>query len=786
MKARRRPAGVRRVDVPYVVSALAAALALGMLTGVGTLASSAAAPNSVPYAATDGYWLMAADGGIFSYGGAGFHGSTGALKLNAPVVGGARTPSSNGYWEVAADGGVFAFGDANFYGSMGGQHLNAPVVGMAATPDGQGYWLVAADGGIFSFGDAYFYGSMGGQHLNAPVVGMAGTQLGNGYWLAAADGGVFAFGAAAYLGSMGGKVLDAPVVGVSVTSSFAGYTLVAADGGVFTFGDAPFNGSGATLRLNAPVVSMSQIGPTVGGRVLLVGTFEGIPGQYASVQSAVDAARPGDWILVAPGDYHEANDMTNPPTPGEASAGWFGGVEIDTPYIHLRGMNRNSTIIDGTLPGSTPCSGSAADQNFGATIAGYNNGKPIGRNGILVWKADGVSVDNLTTCNFLTGSSGGGNEIWWDGQPSEATTGRLGLVGYSGSYLTATSTYYDSSTNTGGAYGIFSSASSNGVWNNIYGSNFNDSGMYIGACRNACDAWVHDAWMEYNPLGYSGTNSGGTLVISDSQFDNNKDGFDTNSQIAGDPPPIQDGTCPDNGVSGLTGTHSCWVFMDNDVHDNNNPNVPGSGSGYAGAAPVGTGMTVSGARNDTVMNNTFASNGSWGALFLPFADSDSPPPGISCSGQGVTNLTGLVGSGPLCGYDAFGDALIGNTFSHNGFFSNPTNSDFGNLTLTTGIPQNCFSGNVMPDGSSPADLETTNAVCGPLTTSSNFSLTPGTLGGEVLCNTGLLGSGYCLPTDHYPRTSTVTPLPLPTNLPTMPNPCVGVPSNAWCRAGAPA
>ncbi len=34
-----------------------------------------------------------------------------------------------GYWEVAADGGVFAFGDAGYYGSMGGQHLNQPVVG---------------------------------------------------------------------------------------------------------------------------------------------------------------------------------------------------------------------------------------------------------------------------------------------------------------------------------------------------------------------------------------------------------------------------------------------------------------------------------------------------------------------------------------------------------------------------------------------------------------------------------------------------------------------------------
>lgn len=36
-----------------------------------------------------------------------------------------------GYWMVARDGGVFSFGQAAFYGSMGGTRLNAPVVGAA-------------------------------------------------------------------------------------------------------------------------------------------------------------------------------------------------------------------------------------------------------------------------------------------------------------------------------------------------------------------------------------------------------------------------------------------------------------------------------------------------------------------------------------------------------------------------------------------------------------------------------------------------------------------------------
>ncbi len=122
-----------------------------------------------------GYWLVASDGGIFSFGSAGFHGSTGALTLNKPIVGMAATPDGKGYWLVASDGGIFAFGDAGFYGSTGALTLNRPIVGMAATPDGKGYWLVASDGGIFAFGDAVFKGSTGALTLNKPIVGMSGV-----------------------------------------------------------------------------------------------------------------------------------------------------------------------------------------------------------------------------------------------------------------------------------------------------------------------------------------------------------------------------------------------------------------------------------------------------------------------------------------------------------------------------------------------------------------------------------------------------------------------------------
>jgi hypothetical protein len=189
-----------------------------------------------------GYWLVGSDGGIFAYG-APFDGSAGAIRLNAGIVAMAATPGGGGYWLVASDGGVFTYGNAAFHGSMGGQQLNEPIVGMAATPSGQGYWMVASDGGIFTFGDAVFRGSTGGIVLNEPIVAMAATPSGRGYWMVARDGGLFAFGDAEFHGSMGGVRLAVPISGMASTQSGHGYWLVSADGRVFPFGDAVFYGS---------------------------------------------------------------------------------------------------------------------------------------------------------------------------------------------------------------------------------------------------------------------------------------------------------------------------------------------------------------------------------------------------------------------------------------------------------------------------------------------------------------------------------------------------------------
>ena len=141
---------------------------------------------------TGGLRLVTASGHTGSFGAAAVYDTP--TRPARPVVGGVATPSRQGYWMVGADGGIFSFGDARFFGSTGDIKLNQPIVGMAATPTGNGYWLVASDGGIFTFGDARFLGSTGDIKPNQPIVGIASSPSGNGYWLAARDGGLFAFG----------------------------------------------------------------------------------------------------------------------------------------------------------------------------------------------------------------------------------------------------------------------------------------------------------------------------------------------------------------------------------------------------------------------------------------------------------------------------------------------------------------------------------------------------------------------------------------------------------------
>ena len=182
--------------------------------------------------------------------------------LAASVV--AAPTAQSGYWTVASDGGIFAFGDATFHGSTGAVRLNKPIVGMAATPTGKGYWLTASDGGIFAFGDATFHGAApdraGGTPMPA-VVGLVPTATGAGYWQVAGDGAVLAFGDAADLGGSSGlnrslvamAALPAPVMAPPLDGPV--------DGDGPGDGTGPGSGGGSASSPTTTTTARPAVGP---------------------------------------------------------------------------------------------------------------------------------------------------------------------------------------------------------------------------------------------------------------------------------------------------------------------------------------------------------------------------------------------------------------------------------------------------------------------------------------------------------------------------------------------
>jgi hypothetical protein len=504
-------------------------------------------------------------------------------------------------------------------------------------------------------------------------------------------------------------------------------------------------GHGARHHVTGALVGAAQGGPNV----LLVcngSTKPCPPGApvFSTVQGAVDAASPGDWILIWPGVYHEK------------SARWpTAGVWIQTRDVHLRGLDRNKVIIDGSNgTASRPCPSSPSLQDT-------NGG--LGRDGIVVWKASGVTVQNLTVCDYLAGTGGHGNEVWWNGGDG---SGKIGMGAYRGSYLSATSMYGPSDVHSPNLaqYGIFvSNARGPGVIEHSYASNMADAAYYVGACQRDCHATlVHDTATNSN-LGYSGTNAGGPLIISDSVFSGNRAGIVPNSLNNDDAPPPQNGQCPGT-------TTSCTIIEHNVIENNNNPNVPTSG--LAGA--VGTGVEISGGAFDTVRDNLIIHNGSWGVVTHDFPDTETPPPGSHCQG-------GIQVSPQLCDFPAHGNRVYANFFVGDGFFGNVTNGDLATVGLlpNSATPRNCFylnrdaAGRVTSEPKSIQNAAVDGKPCGKPGTSID-----GPLVGQLICAAEF---GPCPPGSHYPKQAKISIRPLPV-LPAMPDPCAGVPANPFCAS----
>ena len=508
--------------------------------------------------------------------------------------------------------------------------------------------------------------------------------------------------------------------------------------------------------------------PLAGGtpRVLQVGTYRGKAGGFSTIQAAVNAALPGDWILIGPGTYHEK---------GAADA----GVLITTPGIHVRGMDRNGVVVDGTNAGHGTCSSDPAAQDFG--LAGG------GRNGIEIFQVDGVSVENLTACNFMGDLYGNnGNQIWWNGGDG---SGQIGMGPYSGAYLTASSTFFQVGTPNTAQYGIFvSNPKGPGTIMNSYASNMGDSAFYVGACAD-CNAVLRYVHAQNSPQGFSGSNSGGHLVLEDSEWDHNQSGIVPSSLANDDPPSPQSGACPDNPNA------SCTLIQRNYVHDNNNPNTPVFSGSLAATVAVGTGIDLTGSQNDTVQFNVITNNGSWGVLVNDYADYSPAAVPTYCQG-GVTNYTPPSPFDQLyapllpipCYFPAFGNRVTGNVFLGNGFFGNATNGDLANAVLAYPT-NNCFGGNINlktgKPSSSPSDLQSPSVAgtCGkPWTLDAAQTAQEVTLTEELGCVSLGLCTGLPFPLNPppvYPVPTGVTLLPIPHEL-SMANPCAGVPQNSWC------
>lgn len=302
-----------------------------------------------------------------------------------------------------------------------------------------------------------------------------------------------------------------------------------------------------------------------------------VPEEFATIQEAVDAASPGDLVLIAPGTYHEA-------------------VNVTTDEIVIRGLDRNTVVLDGKFELD---------------------------NGIRVLGASGVAVENMTATNYTS------NGFFW-----------TGVVGYRGSYLTAYRT---------GDYGVYAFDSVEGQLEHIYAAGSPDAGLYIGQCY-PCDAVIDNVLSEHNGLGYSGTNSGGNLLIVNSVFRNNRAGV-----------------VPNSGSYELCYPQRETTIVGNVVHSNNQPDTPAID---VAILAMGNGILSAGGVRNIIERNLVFDHDKTGIGMVPFpedgANDDLPTTdewALTCDVAKEQVPTPPEGGSIL--WDSFENRVIGNVLEDN-------------------------------------------------------------------------------------------------------------------------
>ena len=475
-------------------------------------------------------------------------------------------------------------------------------------------------------------------------------------------------------------------------------------------------------------VAMLCFPAAAGARVLLVGTYHGIKGQYTSITAAVKAAKPGDWILIAPGDYktHAGFDPDDRPPEDTFPAGILITTPRSAPPRHepQHGDRRR----DQERPALQPHYGRPELRPQGQ---GERRG-PERDHGLESRQCLGPEHDRLQLPRRL----GPGRERVLVERRGRQRRRDEGLDRRVGLPRDLPDRHDDLLQRSERDQGRCPEGRGLGrrVRNLLEQLERRDRGTApmratsttrattsVPAVSAATRPSITPGAVERSRL--LGVELGRELVVENSQFDHNEDGFDTNSQ-EGDNPPPQDGSCPKGVRAPVKGAVGCWVFFHNFVHDNNNPNVPTAG--LAGGGPVGTGMSISGGRFDSVIDNRFVHNGAWGDVLVPFPGSGTP-----CTGAGEpTRLE-------VCIWDPFGIGVIGNTYSKNGFFGNVTNGDIALSNFYPDEPTDCSLENHDPSGAlrCPTDAQQMYPKCkGKMATPSNSTPTGSAFTAQVACD----------------------------------------------------